>query len=264
MISKYHILIFCLSFVLGSCANSSNSSKFAEATKSIQEEEVDIDSATEEIDLDSDNSNVEAEKQEEDEAIAEASIPEAPKRTQTEAPEVKRKASTIAEQQEAARKIQDELNARNPKPNEDNNLENAVFEKVVEKPKPKKPAPKNTQVKKKEKKDWPAIEFEEMTMVFDTITQGDIIEHNFIFTNTGNAPLEIKSAAATCGCTRPSYPFIPIEPNEQGRISVTYNSVGKEGFQNPEVTIKTNISSKEIVLMMEGFVLVPQKAEGNK
>jgi len=189
-----------------------------------------------------------------------------------EKPMVKRKASTIAEQQEAARKIQQELETRNPRPNEDENLENAVFEKVVKKPVAKKPVIKTTAAQstasktapaKKKTKAWPAIEFEEMKMVFDTINQGDIIDYNFIFTNTGSAPLEIKSAAATCGCTRPSYPFIPIEPNEQGRITVTYNSVGKEGFQNPEITIKTNINSKEIVLMMEGFVIVPKKEEGS-
>ena len=180
--------------------------------------------------------------------------------------------STIAQQQEAARKIQEELSARSPKPNEDKNLENAVFEKVVSTKKPTAQQGKATTVstkskpksKKKSVNKYPAIEFTEVKMVFDTINQGDIIDHKFTFTNTGSAPLEIKSASASCGCTQPSFPFIPIEPNEQGHISVRYNSVGKEGYQNPEITINTNINSKEIILYMEGFVEVKKEEEEGK
>lgn len=192
-----------------------------------------------------------------------------------------RKASTIAQQQEAARKIQNELANRNPQPNEDEVQKGAVFQKIISTPKPtavsekketaiaeapaKKPVKKEP-IKKKtaKKKAYPAIEFEEIKMTFDTIAQGDVIDYKFVFTNTGNAPLEITGASATCGCTQPSFPFIPIEPNEQGHISVRYNSVGKEGFQNPEITVKTNINNKEIVLLMEGFVVKKEKEEKGK
>jgi len=193
-----------------------------------------------------------------------------------------RKGSTIAEQQEAARRIQNELAQRSPMPNETEVQEGAVFQKVIstkkegpkatavstkktEKPKasaPKAATPKAKKKKAKKKQTVPAIKFEEMKMSFDTIAQGDIIDYKFVFTNTGNAPLEIKSATATCGCTQPSYPFIPVEPNEQGHISVRYNSVGKEGKQTPEVSILTNIDKKEIILLMEGFVKVEEKEEG--
>lgn len=169
--------------------------------------------------------------------------------------------STIAQQQEAARRIQNELENRSPKPDEEEVQKGAVFQKVVSKPsEKKKPIPVSTKKKASAKKSTsnkakPAIVFEEMKMTFDTIAQGDIIDHKFVFTNTGNAPLEIKAASATCGCTQPSFPFIPIEPNEQGHITVRYNSVGKEGFQNPEITIKTNVDKNEITLFMEGVVV---------
>lgn len=175
--------------------------------------------------------------------------------------------STIAQQQEAARKIQEELASRQPLPNEEENIKGAVFEKVISsKVKKKKQADQtgisqNT-VKKKGIKKLAAIEFKEMKMNFDTIAQGDIIDHKFTFVNTGNAPLEIKSASASCGCTQPSFPFIPIEPNEEGHISVRYNSVGKEGFQNPEISIYTNIDEKAITLFMEGFVKLEENTEG--
>lgn len=186
--------------------------------------------------------------------------------------DVPKTAPTIAQQQEAARKIQNELANRSPMPIEESVQEGAIFQKVVSTPRKKEePKPSKASAKKKiapkkttKKQTYPAIEFEEMQIVFDTITEGDIFDHKFVFTNTGNAPLEIKSAKATCGCTQPSYPFIPIEPNEQGHISVRYNSVGKDGHQKPEVSVITNINSKEIILVMEGFVVQKEEIEGGK
>jgi len=153
-----------------------------------------------------------------------------------------RKGSTIAEQQEAARRIQNELARRSPMPNEEKVQEGAVFEKIIS---TKKETPKATPVNtKKEAAPKPSKKKSPPKKK----------------TKTGNAPLEIKSASATCGCTQPSYPFIPVEPNEQGHISVRYNSVGKEGHQKPEVSIITNIDKNEIILFMEGFVI--EKEEG--
>ena len=101
----------------------------------------------------------------------------------------------------------------------------------------------------------PKIEFEELTWDFGKITEGDIVEKKFKFTNTGNAPLEIKAANATCGCTRPSFPFLDIAPGESNFIGVKYNSVGKDGAQNPEVTIEANTIPKITTIKITGFVM---------
>jgi hypothetical protein len=104
-------------------------------------------------------------------------------------------------------------------------------------------------------KNKPKIEFEELVWNFGEITEGDIIEKKFKFTNTGNAPLEIKATSATCGCTRPSFPFLDIAPGESNEIGVTYNSVGKEGEQHPEVTVETNTDSKITTIKLYGTVI---------
>lgn len=274
MISKWNILF--LSLILGSCANNTDGNAVAEASVNAAEAIEEVIDPSDSFEA-SASSNLETAT----EKVASKSLESDSHQTEySEDNSVKRKPSTIAEQQEAARKIQQELEARSPRPNEDKNLENAVFEKIVKKSEVKKSDPQKVETKKKEvvkadtkkskptapkrRKGYPAIEFEKMTMVFDTIQQGDLVDHDFIFTNTGNAPLEIKSARASCGCTQPSFPFIPIEPNEQGRISVRYNSVGKEGNQAPDITVTTNINSKELILVMEGFVVVPEKEEGSK
>ena len=98
------------------------------------------------------------------------------------------------------------------------------------------------------------IEFEELYWDFGEITEGDIVEKKFKFTNTGKAPLKIISTSATCGCTRPSFPFLDIAPGESHFIGVTYNSVGKAGEQNPEVTIESNSNPKKTILKLRGMV----------
>ena len=117
-----------------------------------------------------------------------------------------------------------------------------------------------SQINKKQKKNkvknkkQPKIEFEELVWEFGEITEGDIVERKFKFTNTGNAPLEIIATSATCGCTRPSFPFLEIDPGESNVIGVTYHSVGKEGEQNPEVTIESNTTPKTTVIKLHGIV----------
>ena len=91
--------------------------------------------------------------------------------------------------------------------------------------------------------------------------QGDTVDFKFIFKNVGKAPLEILQAIGTCGCTRPSFPFIPIEPGEEGYIGVKYISKGKEGFQDPSINVESNGSAQSIDLIMKGFVKVPEKEE---
>ena len=48
----------------------------------------------------------------------------------------------------------------------------------------------------------------------------------FEFTNTGDKPLLIIDAAASCGCTRPEFPAKPIKPGKKGKIKVTYSPTG--------------------------------------
>ncbi len=110
----------------------------------------------------------------------------------------------------------------------------------------------------------PNIKFEQIRYDFGEITQGDTVDYKFKFSNEGKSPLVIKNAKATCGCTQPSYPFMPIEPGETGFIGVKYVSVGKEGAQKPLITVTTNASKEPIALMLNGMVNLPEKAKDKK
>jgi len=136
---------------------------------------------------------------------------------------------------------------------EEDKKETATEEiKKVDSPK----AVKEVAVKKTTKpKKAPRIKFENNTFTFGTIKPGDVIEHKFEFTNTGDADLVITDAQATCGCTQPSFPFIPIAPGEKGFIGVKYDSTGKLGSQKPTVTITTNAYPKTQKVYLEGLVI---------
>lgn len=110
------------------------------------------------------------------------------------------------------------------------------------------------------------MSFPEKTHEFGTIPMGGVVSHNFSFTNNGNAPLVIYEATSTCGCTIPEYPKEPILPGQTGSIKVTYDSKGKLGTQNKEVTIRTNSGVYKI--NMKGMVVpenfMPDKKEEQK
>lgn len=108
--------------------------------------------------------------------------------------------------------------------------------------------------KKRVKKEKPKIKFETSEYDFGEIIEGDTISYKFEFVNDGKVPLEIISADATCGCTRPSFPFIPIEPGDKGYIGVQYISINKDGDQKPEITVKSNGTPAITTLFLKGFV----------
>ncbi|MEL1244184.1 DUF1573 domain-containing protein [Flavobacterium sp. DGU11] len=60
----------------------------------------------------------------------------------------------------------------------------------------------------------------------------------FEFTNTGDAPLIIKEAKSTCGCTVPSWPKEPIAPGKTGKIEVKYNM--NPGPIRKTITVQSN------------------------
>ncbi|MDX5479505.1 DUF1573 domain-containing protein [Fontibacter flavus] len=86
------------------------------------------------------------------------------------------------------------------------------------------------------------LQFNEKSIDFGDITQGDRVEHTFVFTNTGDTPLVISNVAVTCGCTAPNWPKEPVAPGAKGELKVVFNSAGKMGKQNSVVRIYSNAS----------------------
>jgi hypothetical protein len=75
---------------------------------------------------------------------------------------------------------------------------------------------------------------------FGSIAEGQVVKTDFIFTNTGRSPLNIRETKANCGCTVSSPEKDTLAPGESSRITVTFNSQGRRGRQQKMVTIFSN------------------------
>jgi hypothetical protein len=104
--------------------------------------------------------------------------------------------------------------------------------------------------------DLPKIEFDSTTYHFGEIAIGSKVKHTFKFSNTGSAPLVITDVKPSCGCTSlKDWPKEPIQPGENGQISVEFNSDGFPGDISKSIMVHTNAVPKDVFLKLEGKVV---------
>ena len=90
---------------------------------------------------------------------------------------------------------------------------------------------------------------------FGNVTDGDKVEYNYRFRNTGAKPLIIISAVASCGCTVPEKPEKPVKPGEVGFLKVVFNSKGRVGEVHKTITVTSNAYPKFPELKLTGQVV---------
>ena len=98
------------------------------------------------------------------------------------------------------------------------------------------------------------IKFEKLTHDFGTFSESaPVVTCTFNYTNTGDKPLVINQAVASCGCTVPEYTKDPVKPGEKGTIKVTYNGTGKfPGHFKKSITVRTNGKVEMTRIYIEG------------
>ncbi|MDH3709725.1 MAG: DUF1573 domain-containing protein [Cyclobacteriaceae bacterium] len=96
-----------------------------------------------------------------------------------------------------------------------------------------------------------------MTFDFGLIAQDQPVSHEFVFTNTGSAPLVIASVKGSCGCTITSYSQGPIEPGATGTVTATYNAK-KLGTFTKSVMVNADIGTP-VTLYVKGEVVAELK-----
>ncbi len=102
----------------------------------------------------------------------------------------------------------------------------------------------------------PVISFEETVFNFGKIKQGESIDHDFVFSNTGESDLIIRRIRSGCGCTAIEPQKTLLKPGETSSIKTVFNSGGFSGRQSKGITVISNDPfSPNIVLRVTGEVL---------
>jgi len=105
-----------------------------------------------------------------------------------------------------------------------------------------------------------AINFEQETIDYGRIAKGSDGVRDFVFTNTGDAPLIITDVKSSCGCTIPKKPDGPIAPGATGTIQVKYDTK-RVGPIRKTVTVYTNAENAKVKsLKIKGEVLAEGKS----
>lgn len=84
------------------------------------------------------------------------------------------------------------------------------------------------------------IDFSKRVHDFGTINEGDKVKTSFSFTNSSSTDLLITQVYGSCGCTVPDYPREPVKPGEKSHINISFDSHGKSGVQDMNITIISN------------------------
>ena len=103
----------------------------------------------------------------------------------------------------------------------------------------------------------PKFEFREIMHDFGTVIDGEKVIYSFVFKNTGGSDLIISNVSTSCGCTATKYTREPIPAGKEGKITVTFDSRKRRGFQNKAITVSANTQPNKTILRIKAKVISP-------
>jgi hypothetical protein len=107
------------------------------------------------------------------------------------------------------------------------------------------------------KKAEDVVKFKEMKHNFGKIKQGVPVTYNFEFSNTGDVPLVIENATASCGCTTPEWPQQPVMKGKSDKIKAGFNAAAPGVFEKG-IFVKVKGYDYPIEIKITGEVLTPE------
>ena len=103
-----------------------------------------------------------------------------------------------------------------------------------------------------------SIVFKDSILHKGKIEEGQKLDVEFEFTNTGSEMLIIKNVSASCGCTIPEKPEAPIAPGQSGKIKATFDSRGRAGLNQKAITVVANTKETVHTLIFDVEVNNPE------
>jgi hypothetical protein len=89
----------------------------------------------------------------------------------------------------------------------------------------------------------PLGKYQETSWDFGKIKQGEVLVHEFVFTNQGTAPLVIEKIATSCGCTAALASEDKIGPGKTGKVKVALDTRGYTGKIIKYIFVESNDSA---------------------
>lgn len=101
----------------------------------------------------------------------------------------------------------------------------------------------------------PRLETDSSCFDFGDIPQGERRTHSFLITNSGDTPLVITGVFSGCGCTKVEYDDSPLPPGESRRLTVSFDSAGRQpGSFTKLIRIRSNASDIPVRLYVKGRI----------
>lgn len=107
----------------------------------------------------------------------------------------------------------------------------------------------------------PKIVFDTVEHDFGTIKDGDVVNCEFKFKNTGKDQLVIYEVKSACGCTASTVGKEKLAGGESSSIKVQFNSKDKSGLNEKTVTVYSNDpENAQVFLTIKAMVVITSKS----
>jgi len=104
----------------------------------------------------------------------------------------------------------------------------------------------------------PQIQFLEPVFDAGTLTAGAVVRHEYAFTNTGGAPLQVTRVEPSCGCTTIETWTARLAPGQTGTIPIYFDSADLSGDISRWIVVaSTDPDRPEVALTVKAIVRAP-------
>ena len=99
------------------------------------------------------------------------------------------------------------------------------------------------------------IEIEESKQKFGFVREGELVQLEYKFKNTGKAPLIFSDYKVACSCTKVVFPENPILQGQSGILKVSFDTQGKLDRQDRTIQLISNAENGMAEIRFKGVVL---------
>jgi Protein of unknown function (DUF1573) len=98
------------------------------------------------------------------------------------------------------------------------------------------------------------VNFNETEFDFGKVKEGDTLSHVFKMKNTGKEPLFVFKSVGSCDCIGAVVTKEMIQPDTEVEVKVFFNTKGRKGVQNRNITLTCNTEPADYMLSIKAEV----------